>query len=84
MACGKSHLLAVRRALAFTAVAAFLTLSINSASARNYPCWMIRAYVATHTCAEIDAKANEYNATPDERQHAMACLSRKERRKCGR
>lgn len=49
----------------------------SAANARTYPCWLIRAYVATHTRAEIDEMARKYNVTPKEREHALRCLKEK-------
>lgn len=46
----------------------------SAARARTYPCWMIRAYVATHTQDEVDEMARKYNVTPKEREHALRCL----------
>ncbi len=60
-------------------VAIALTVIVPSiAHARLYPCWMIRAYVATHTRAEVDEMARKHRATPEERRAALACLRKKD------
>jgi hypothetical protein len=56
-------------------VAIALTVTASPALAdRSYPCWIVRAYVATHTKAQIEAAARKHKVTPQERAAHQACL----------
>lgn len=44
------------------------------AAAREYPCWLIKLYVKTHSRASVEKMAKKYQVTSQERKAALACL----------